>query len=128
MAVRPRGLATPFLAADLGSRVRLHVLAEHHVVGHEDAVDARLVGGPGPVEHWLPPAVAGIGRRVRPQHDREPGGHHGFLGLLVQRPLLVVRNQPPATSVPPSVGMTWPVTNRERCDARNTTTSALSSG
>ena len=49
-AVGPGGLAAALDAAPLGLPVRVEVLAEDDVVGHDDPVDARLLGGqrPGP--------------------------------------------------------------------------------
>src|ERR1700738_5285178 len=48
---------------------------------------------------------------------------YGASGRLVQPLPSIRRYQPPAAKVPPSTGMTWPVTYRDRSLARNTTTS-----
>ena len=70
----PVGWRPPSTPPVSGSAVRLEVLAEHHVVGDDDPVDAGQVGGPGQVEDVVP--GAGILGRVGGQRDREPRRRH----------------------------------------------------
>ncbi len=58
-------------AAQLRLRVGLEVLAEHHVVGHDDAIDAHLLGDLGSPQQGLPTARI-LGCEAT-QHDRQPG-------------------------------------------------------
>ena len=55
-AVGTGRLAAADDAAELGLAVGLEVLAEHDVIRHHDPVDARLLGGPGPVHQVAPVA------------------------------------------------------------------------
>ena len=62
MAVGTGRLLAAGLAADLGPAVLLEPLAEHDVVGHDEPVDAGLVGDARGVEQGLPGSGI-LGRR-----------------------------------------------------------------
>ena len=87
------GLPSSLLTAELGVSVGVEILAEHDVVGDEQAVDAGVVSRPGPVEQG--PPAAGVVGRVRPQHDGEAGG-----GGCAQRAQYAIGPTPGAPPAP----------------------------
>ena len=73
IAVGSGGLLTTGGPADLGSRVLLEVLTEHHVVGHDEPIEAGGLGRTCAVQHVLPPTgiLRAVGREVE-RELREP--------------------------------------------------------
>ena len=73
MAVGAGGLTPAGDATELGISVGREVLAQDHVIGDDQAIDARCVGRARLIEQWPPAADAGVHRGEVPGLERERG-------------------------------------------------------